>query len=150
MRVQKEELGILKKQAEILAQTRAAANQGQGQQTPPPLTGSQDGTPDATQSTATAEDLRTNVNGVRSGTDSAKPKAHTFQGYDVLNEVHQIMKTAFPLLIMSLEAVSDQLFFKFKASNEEETYRLIQMLLQEGLAVSALARLKRPHLIVIS
>jgi transformation/transcription domain-associated protein len=136
----------VQKQAEQ-AVNAARASQSQGPQTPPARqsdgTGTQDGTPDSTvdlarQPPPSADDsaqqthmLRGNPNGTR---PEAKPK-HASQGYEVAEEVGQIMKTAFPLLIMSLETISDQLFLKFKSSNEEETYRLISMLMQEALTV---------------
>lgn len=54
----------------------------------------------------------------------------------------QILKTAFPLLIMNMETIVDQISSRFKATPEEETYRIISILVQEALQVcfvSALA-----------
>lgn len=55
---------------------------------------------------------------------------------DHIEEVGQILKTAFPLLIMSLETVVDQIMQRFKATPEEEIYRLVCMLLQDAVQVS--------------
>ena len=129
---------------------KARANQVKTQpQTPPPLVGqtdtSQDGASDGAadasrQASSSAEDasqqaqaIRGNPNGMR---PDVKPKFAS-QGYEVADEVGQIMKTAFPLLIMSLETISDTLLSKFKPSNEEETYRLISLLMSEALNVSS-------------
>ena len=58
------------------------------------------------------------------------------QSWDYVEEVMQILKTAFPLLIMNMETIVDQISARFKASQEEDIYRLVCMLLQEGLQVS--------------
>lgn len=57
------------------------------------------------------------------------------QSWDYVEEVMQILKTAFPLLIMNMETIVDQISARFKASPEEDIYRLVCMLLQEGLQV---------------
>ncbi len=48
----------------------------------------------------------------------------------------QLLKTAFPLLILSLETMLDQMLLKFKAAHEEDMYRHLSMLLHEVLQVS--------------
>jgi len=45
----------------------------------------------------------------------------------------QILKTAFPLLILSLETIVDQITSRFKSTAEEEIYRLVCMLLQDAM-----------------
>ena len=55
---------------------------------------------------------------------------------DHIEEVGQILKTAFPLLIMSLETVVDQIMQRFKSGPEEEIYRLVCMLLQDAVQVN--------------
>jgi transformation/transcription domain-associated protein len=57
------------------------------------------------------------------------------QPYEYIDEVVQILKTAFPLLVLSLETMVDQIAQRFKASSEEETYRLVGMLLLEATQV---------------
>lgn len=56
-------------------------------------------------------------------------------GSEHIDEVVQILKTAFPLLILSMESMVEQLNSRFKASQDENTYRFISMLLQEALQV---------------
>ncbi|TFY70158.1 hypothetical protein EVG20_g2846 [Dentipellis fragilis] len=55
------------------------------------------------------------------------------QSWEYVDEVVQILKTAFPLLVLSMETMVDQLVQRFKATPEEEIYRLICMLLQDAL-----------------
>lgn len=61
------------------------------------------------------------------------------QGWEHVDEVVQILKTAFPLLILSMETMVDQILQRFKAPPEEEIYRLISMLLQDAIQVCALS-----------
>ncbi|THH10763.1 hypothetical protein EW146_g8270 [Bondarzewia mesenterica] len=55
------------------------------------------------------------------------------QSWETINEIVQILKTAFPLLILSMETMVDQINQRFKATTEEEIYRLICMLLQDAM-----------------
>ncbi|KAG5221804.1 Transcription-associated protein [Salix suchowensis] len=55
------------------------------------------------------------------------------QASEHLEEVVQILKTAFPLLILSMETVIDQFHAKFKLSPEEETYRHIGLFLADAM-----------------
>lgn len=60
---------------------------------------------------------------------------HLRQAWTYLDEVVQILKTAFPLLILSLETMVEQLNTRFKATPEEEAYRLMSMLLHDAIQV---------------
>ncbi len=51
-----------------------------------------------------------------------------------------MLKTAFPLLILSMETTVDQISHRFKATQEEEIYRLICMLLQDAMQVTLIVR----------
>jgi transformation/transcription domain-associated protein len=51
-----------------------------------------------------------------------------------------MLKTAFPLLILSMETTVDQISHRFKATQEEEIYRLICMLLQDAMQVTSVMR----------
>lgn len=53
-----------------------------------------------------------------------------------IEEVVQILKTAFPLLTVAMETMVDQIQGKFKASFEEDVYRHICLLMHEAVAVS--------------
>jgi transformation/transcription domain-associated protein len=58
------------------------------------------------------------------------------QPWEYIEEVVQILKTANPLLIMSMETMFEQINHRFKATPEEDIYRLICMLLQDAIQVS--------------
>jgi transformation/transcription domain-associated protein len=58
------------------------------------------------------------------------------QPWEHIEELFQILKTSFPLLILGMETIVDQLTARFKASPEEEIYRLVCMLMQDCLMVS--------------
>ncbi|KAL6299677.1 atypical/PIKK/TRRAP protein kinase [Sparassis latifolia] len=53
--------------------------------------------------------------------------------WECVEEVVQILKTAFPLLILSLETLVEHIIMRFKGTQEEEIYRLVSMLLQDAL-----------------
>ncbi|KAF8126671.1 hypothetical protein K438DRAFT_1543885, partial [Mycena galopus ATCC 62051] len=55
------------------------------------------------------------------------------QAWDYVEEVVQLLKTAFPLLVLSLETIVDQVAGEFKLSSEEDTYRHLCMLLSDAL-----------------
>lgn len=54
---------------------------------------------------------------------------------DYAEELMTILKTAYPLLALTLETLVDQMLQKFRATAEEEIYRFICMLLQEAMNV---------------
>ncbi|KAG2013625.1 atypical/PIKK/TRRAP protein kinase [Coprinopsis cinerea AmutBmut pab1-1] len=57
----------------------------------------------------------------------------TRAAWEYVDEILQILKTAFPLLILSLETVVDQIQHKFKPQPEEEVYRNVCMLMQDAI-----------------
>jgi transformation/transcription domain-associated protein len=65
--------------------------------------------------------------------------------WDHIEEVNQILKTAFPLLILCMETLVDQINSHFKTSGEDEVYRLICMLMQDGIQVIQLSLLALAH-----
>ncbi|KAF8138723.1 FAT domain-containing protein [Boletus edulis] len=68
-----------------------------------------------------------------SGSSAAPPLPGQHLTTEHVEEVVQILKTAFPLLILSMETMVDQILQRFKAPPEEEIYRLISMLLQDAI-----------------
>lgn len=65
--------------------------------------------------------------------------------WDHIEEVNQILKTAFPLLILCMETLVDQINSHFKVSGEEDIYRLICMLMQDAIQVRQLLLLVLTH-----
>jgi transformation/transcription domain-associated protein len=57
------------------------------------------------------------------------------QAWEHVDEILQTLKTNFPLLILSLETIVDQIQHKFKPSPEEEVYRTICMLISDAIQV---------------
>lgn len=66
------------------------------------------------------------------------PSTHPRQAWDHVDEILQTLKTGFPLLILSLETMVDQIQHKFKPSQEEEVYRSVCMLLSDAVQVCPL------------
>jgi transformation/transcription domain-associated protein len=66
---------------------------------------------------------------------SGDGQAMARQAWDYVEEIVQILKTAFPLLVLSLETIVDQLLKRFKPPQEEDVYRNICLLMTDGLQV---------------
>lgn len=57
--------------------------------------------------------------------------------WDFVEEITSILKTAFPMLALTLETMGDQIVQRFKPAQEEDTYRILVALCNDGLQVSA-------------
>lgn len=55
------------------------------------------------------------------------------QPWEYIDEIMNILKTAFPLLALTMENMADQLQQRFKPSNDEDIYRLTNALLNDAL-----------------
>lgn len=66
---------------------------------------------------------------------SSSPTSGLRPDYEYVDELASILKTAYPLLALSLETMVDQFCTKFKASPEEEVYRFTLILLQDAIQV---------------
>ena len=86
------------------------------------------GAPDSHPSGAASLALPSNVNGP-DGTPYPR------QAWEHVDEILQTLKTTFPLLILSLETMVDQIQHRFKPSPEEEVYRTICMLISHAIQV---------------
>jgi transformation/transcription domain-associated protein len=56
--------------------------------------------------------------------------------WEYADEIMSVLKTAFPLLALSMETMGDQIQKFFKCPPDEDAYRLIVALLNDGLQVS--------------
>jgi transformation/transcription domain-associated protein len=54
---------------------------------------------------------------------------------DYVDEITALLKTAFPLLTLSMETMVDQILYKLKPSMDEDIYRLIVALMTDGVQV---------------
>lgn len=61
------------------------------------------------------------------------------QAWDHVDEIVAILKTAFPLLALSMETFCDQVTQRFKQSADEDIYRLINALLYDAFMVRSFA-----------
>ena len=59
--------------------------------------------------------------------------AQTRQPWEHVDEIMAILKTAYPLLALSMESMVDQIQQKFKCQADEDAYRLIVALLNDGV-----------------
>jgi transformation/transcription domain-associated protein len=69
------------------------------------------------------------------GTTQPETPVDSYPSFRHVEEIVQIVKTAFPLLILSMETLIDQLSTRFKASPEEELYRYLCALLFDAVQV---------------
>jgi len=70
-----------------------------------------------------------------SNVGGAESTPYPRQAWEHVDEILQTLKTTFPLLILSLETMVDQIQHKFKPSPEEEVYRTICMLISDAIQV---------------
>lgn len=134
---------LLQQQIQQQAQQRAMqanmnVKQEPGSNAPSPtkIEGHTGGVPDGNQAMAsTGQQTKPNL-----AQGEVVPKS-----YDSVEEVAQILRTAFPLLIMTMETMVAQLHEKFNTTPDEECYRLICMLLQDAYGVSPLFCLPTMH-----
>ena len=149
MRTTREEMAVVRKhwaaraaaQTQALADARRAAGETNGDVTmsdsigtngAPAADGSQQQSPQGTPANAQA-----------SGTAQAPAAASTLppphvegpRAWEYVDEILQMLKTSFPLLILSLETMVDQIQHKFKPNPEEDVYRTICMLMQDAIQV---------------
>ncbi|KAI6782429.1 Transcription-associated protein-like protein [Emericellopsis cladophorae] len=95
--------------------------------------------------TATAPATAANANSNQTGNAnaSAPPAANAAGGnekrppWELADEIMSVLKTAFPLLALSMETMVDQIQKNFKCPPDEDAYRLIVALLNDALAYVA-------------
>ncbi|SLM34988.1 histone acetylase complex subunit [Lasallia pustulata] len=108
------------------------------------------GTPDGASrpGTATSENPQNSVENGTSGTPKREPNGQAQptpnqeveqpavpkKPWEYSDEIMSVLKTAFPLLALSMETMVDQIQKHFKCPPDEDAYRLIVALLNDGLA----------------
>lgn len=159
LRTTREDMVVLKKnheqkEAKEKAAKAAKAQQQGNQSSPAPKQGSPDARPGSsgTPAAATNGDAKPVVSTSTPG-GTVKTEANT-QGspavngaptvevtppapkkpWDHVEEISAILKTAFPLLALSMETMLDQIHKNFKCPPDEDAYRLIVALLNDGLS----------------
>ena len=75
------------------------------------------------------------TNGTKEGSEAAQAKpAEKKPPWEHTEEILAVLKTAFPLLALSMETMVDQISKHFKCPPDEDAYRLIVALLNDGLS----------------
>lgn len=128
LRTTKEDFALIQRQA------MSAQNAQRGQ---PGVPGGASATPSTSGTPAGVPSLGTPAipNGGNSNAQGSAFSAggKVLQPWDHVDEILNILKTAYPLLALSLEALVDQIYQRFKCTPEEDTYRLIMALLNESV-----------------
>jgi transformation/transcription domain-associated protein len=88
------------------------------------------GTPNGVVKTEGAQQATPNGTAAEAPPAPAAPK----RPWDHVEEISAILKTAFPLLALSMETMLDQIQRNFKCPPDEDAYRLIVALLNDGLS----------------
>ncbi|KAH9045426.1 hypothetical protein EDB85DRAFT_2130014 [Lactarius pseudohatsudake] len=134
LRTTREDLISARRQAQAASRAQSAVSSANEQE------------PVGSQSSSRADQdpsSRTADTPASSNTDGSKVPENTIafpgqRSWEYVEEVVNMLKTAFPLLILSMETTVDQISHRFKATQEEEIYRLICMLLQDAMQHYAL------------
>jgi transformation/transcription domain-associated protein len=69
-------------------------------------------------------------------TSSDATPAQPKQPWEYVDEILNVMKTGHPLMVLTIETMVDQILQRFKATSEEEIYRLVCMLLGDAVQVN--------------
>ncbi|KAF2703422.1 hypothetical protein K504DRAFT_451614 [Pleomassaria siparia CBS 279.74] len=150
LRTTREDMAVLKKgnEAKEAREKAAKAKQQSSTQGSP---AQKQGSPDARPGSASGAnrpasangDVKPAANGTSNGTIKAEGNeegtADTItptvkKPWDHVEEISSILKTAFPLLALSMETMLDQIQKNFKCPPDEDAYRLIVALLNDGLS----------------
>ncbi|KAI8965638.1 hypothetical protein F5Y11DRAFT_275738 [Daldinia sp. FL1419] len=113
--------------------SRPATSNGEGNPQAKPETSDANGGSTATQagnatSAPNADQQSTGKDGASSTPAQKRPP------WELTEEIMSVLKTAFPLLALSMETMVDQIQKYFKCPPDEDAYRLIIALLNDGLA----------------
>ena len=150
LRTSREDILVIKKQEEVkqekinkAKQQSPNAKQGPSSQASPdnrPGSSSRPGTANGESAQNGASNSADKVAKTESNGDAptttdqaAKPEVPK-KPWEYLEEVQSTMKTTFPLLALSMESMVDQISKYFKCPPDEDAYRLIVALLNDGLA----------------
>jgi len=70
-----------------------------------------------------------------SSSSGSQPPNHPRQPWEYVEEIGSLLKTAFPLLALTLETIGDQISMRFKPQPDEDVYRIISALSNDALQV---------------
>ncbi|GLB33849.1 putative PI3 PI4-kinase family protein [Lyophyllum shimeji] len=135
LRTTREEMQLMRKNQEKLQAVRAAqANAASADSARRDAGDSTTGEPTAAQAQVAATSSHPSAEAshpaVAPAPDTPSPPR---QPSEYVDDVLNVLKTSFPLLILSLETMVDQISHKFKLTADEEIYRNICLLLQDAV-----------------
>ncbi|KAF2269491.1 hypothetical protein CC78DRAFT_612460 [Lojkania enalia] len=153
LRTTREDMAVLKKNhdAKEAKEKAARSKQQQNQSSPAQKQGSPDARPGSASSAnrpgSASGEVKPAANSTPNGTVKSEGAAQGTPGgaatetaatlkkpWDHVEEISAILKTAFPLLALSMETMLDQIQKNFKCPPDEDAYRLIVALLNDGLS----------------
>jgi transformation/transcription domain-associated protein len=123
----REELHLQRRQAQQIAMARAE-KENPSDAAGAPMQGVEQ-TPQATAQGQPTQQLQAQQ---RPMSVPAEPPRTT---WETVEEIVQMLKTAFPLLSLSIETMIEQILAKFKPNAEEDIYRHVSMLYADALQV---------------
>ncbi|KAI0012803.1 FAT domain-containing protein [Xylariaceae sp. FL0662B] len=145
LRTNREDMLAIKKNQEAKEKTRQRAQPTKSEPSSRPQTSSSEGNAQAKPESSEANgasavpatsnatpapngDQAAGKDGMSSAAGQKKPP------WELTEEIMSVLKTAFPLLALSMETMVDQIQKYFKCPPDEDAYRLIVALLNDGLA----------------
>ncbi|KAK4242261.1 hypothetical protein C8A03DRAFT_11533 [Achaetomium macrosporum] len=105
-----------------------AGGEASGQAAKPESKAEGDNSANAPAAAAQSSTPNASAQGEQTGSGQKKPP------WELTEEIMSVLKTAFPLLALSMETMVDQIQKHFKCPPDEDAYRLIVALLNDGLA----------------
>ncbi|KAB8360902.1 hypothetical protein FH972_024635 [Carpinus fangiana] len=118
--------------------SKQAAADGQGESSSRPATSGGESAPNGASASPKAEDNKDSAavkteagqNGQNGATKTPQPK----KPWDQIEEIVSVLKTAFPLLALSMETMVDRIAHSFKCPPDEDAYRLIVALINDAFS----------------
>ncbi|KAK9475364.1 uncharacterized protein V1510DRAFT_427714 [Dipodascopsis tothii] len=144
LRTTKEDYAVLQRQAMQAAQREASRNPGVRNSPSLQQAGTPSESPHLQQASLNATPSpRMPVNQpLQAGPAGQFANATPLQPWEYVDEITKILKTAYPLLALSMETFVDQVYQRFKCPADEDAYRLIVALFNDG--VQYMGRLPYP------
>lgn len=87
------------------------------------------------QSVRLEEDAKESENAISTGSNNQGQTQQRRKPWEFVEELTGLLKTAFPLLALSMEAMVEQILQRLKPTTDEDIYRLIVALLNDGVQV---------------
>lgn len=132
LRTAREDYNALQRQ---VVQARQTQSQGQAMSASqsPNVAGTAGTPPQSAPTPGPNQEDQSTANGVQPAAAAAARPNVPSHPWEYVEEIMGILKTAYPLLALSLETIVDQVYSRFKCPVDEDAYRLIVALLNDGV-----------------